>query len=102
VPAEECLALFEIAHGAQGVWELYPDVEGVQRVYGITWLDLVELEPQLDALLWRTRLAAAVNCRTMTDLARVFGPLRNELAELIGFTGKQHRHPVLGSRGPMR
>jgi anti-anti-sigma factor len=102
------LGLFEIAggaepgagagSGAEGAWKLYPDVEDVQRVYGITWLELVELEPQLEPLLWRARLAA-VGCRTMTDWAGVFGPLRNELADLIGFTGKHHRHPVLGSTG---
>jgi hypothetical protein len=32
-------------------------------------------------------------------VARVFGPLRNELAGLLGFAGKHRRHPVLGSVG---
>jgi hypothetical protein len=27
---------------------------------------------------------------------RVFAPIRSTLTELIGFTGKRHRHPVLG------
>jgi hypothetical protein len=99
VSAEEWLGLVETAQGGLGAWDLYPHVEDVQRVYGITWLELVELEPQLDVLLWRTRLSTAINCRTMTDRARVFGPLRDELAELIGFTGKHQCHPVLGSTG---
>jgi hypothetical protein len=30
---------------------------------------------------------------------RFFSPLRNSLAGLVGFAGKHHRHPVLGSAG---
>jgi hypothetical protein len=30
---------------------------------------------------------------------RVFSPLRNDLAELVGFPSKHARHPVLGSVG---
>jgi hypothetical protein len=30
---------------------------------------------------------------------RAFGPVKNELAGLIGFAGKHRRHPVLGSVG---
>jgi hypothetical protein len=62
----------------------------------ITWAQLVELEPRLEQLLWRARLAGA-GCRTRSDVHQVFGPVRNELAELIGFHGVRYRHPVLGS-----
>jgi hypothetical protein len=76
--------------------KLFPSVRDLERISGITWSDLVELEPQVETLLWRAR-RAGTNCRTFTDVARVFGPVRTELAELIGFAGKHHRHPILGS-----
>jgi hypothetical protein len=62
----------------------------------LTWAELVELEPQLQTLLWRAREAGAC-CSTFTDVDRVFGPVRNELTTLVGFSGQHHRHPVLGS-----
>jgi hypothetical protein len=76
----------------------YPTVNDVQRTFGVSWDELVELEPLLETLLERVRLAGAGG-RIFTDVDRVFGPLRNELAALIGFAGRHHRHPVLGSVG---
>ena len=76
----------------------YPNVNDVQRTFGVSWDQLVELEPLLETLLERVRLAGP-GSRPCTDVDRVFGPLRNELAALIGFAGKHHRHPVLGSVG---
>jgi anti-anti-sigma factor len=67
-----------------------------QGSVGLTWAHLVELEPRLETLLWRAREAGA-RCRTLTEVDRVFGPVRNELTALIGFAGQHHRHPVLGS-----
>jgi hypothetical protein len=84
--------------GAEGARKQYPSVEDVQRVYGVAWAQVVEMEPRVESLLWSARLAGA-NCRTFTDVARVFGPLRTELARLVGFAGKHQRHPVLGSTG---
>jgi hypothetical protein len=77
---------------------MYPNVNDVQRTFGVSWGQLVELEPQLEVLLGRGRQAGA-RCRTVADVDRGFGPLRNELAALIGFAGKHHRHAVLGSAG---
>jgi hypothetical protein len=77
---------------------MYPSVNDVQRTFGVSWDQLVELEPELETLLGRVRLTGAWG-RSFADLDRVFGPLRNELAALIGFAGKHHRHPVLGSAG---
>jgi hypothetical protein len=77
---------------------MYPSVNDVQRTFGVSWSQLVELEPQLETLLGQVRLADPRN-RTFTDVDRIFGPLRNELAALIGFAGKHHSHPVLGSSG---
>jgi hypothetical protein len=62
------------------------------------WGQLVELEPQVETLLWQARLAGA-NCRTFADVDRAFNALQYELTGLIGFVGKHHRHPVLGSAG---
>jgi hypothetical protein len=69
-----------------------------QPPFGITWGQLVELEPRLQTMLWQARLAGA-HCPALADVAEVFSPLRNELAELIGFSGKHHSHPILGSVG---
>jgi hypothetical protein len=76
----------------------FPSVSDVQRTFGVTWGQLVELEPQLETLLGRARLGGA-RSRTFADVDRAFGPLRNELAALIGFAGKHHSHPILGSAG---
>jgi hypothetical protein len=83
---------------AKGALQVNPTVYEAQRTYGVTWNQLFELEPQLATLLWRARIAVA-KCSTLADGLRVFGPVRDELAELIGFAGKHHRHPVLGSTG---
>ena len=70
----------------------------MQRTDEVSWAQLVELEPQVLELLWRARVAGA-SCRTSLDAERAFGPVKNELAGLIGFAGKHHKHPVLGSVG---
>ena len=104
----ELLSLFEVGRGAEpdaapepgapGVRQAYPSVSNVQRTFGVTWGELVEAEPQVESLLWRAREGGAL-CHSFADVARVFGPLRNELAGLLGFAGKHRRHPVLGSVG---
>ena len=104
----ELLSLFEVGRGAEpdaapgpssrGVRQAYPSVSDVQGTFGVTWGELVEAEPQVESLLWRAREGGA-HCHTFADVARVFGPLRNELAGLLGFAGKHRRHPVLGSVG---
>jgi hypothetical protein len=86
------------AHCAPDSRARYPNVVDVQRSYGVTWGQLVELERHLEMLLEGARLAGA-RCRSFTDVDRVFAPLRNDLAGLIGFAGKHHRHPILGSAG---
>ena len=83
---------------AEGARELYPSVDDVQRAFGVAWSQVAELEPRVETLLGRARTTGA-HCRTWADVGRVFGPLRNELAGLIGFAGKHQRHPVLGSDG---
>jgi hypothetical protein len=74
----------------------YPNFWELERLTGVTWQDLVELEPRLGDLLWRARQAGA-RCLCRADVNRVFGPLRGALVDLVGFTGHHHRHPVLGS-----
>jgi hypothetical protein len=104
----ELLSLFEVAEEAkpspppaapaEGPRNGYPSVQDVQRTQGFTWAQLVDLEPELAALLRRARTAGA-GCRVLGDVGPAFSPLRNELAELIGFRGKHHAHPVLGGAG---
>jgi anti-anti-sigma factor len=95
----ELLSLFDAGRlPGPGGRDRYPKADDVERTHGVGWGELVGLEPQLEALLLRARLAGA-SCRTFAGAGRAFGPVRNELAGLIGFAGKHHRHPLLGSVG---
>jgi hypothetical protein len=76
----------------------YPNFRNLERLSGITWHDLAELEPRLSELLWAAR-AASATCRRWSDVDRVFAPIRNILTEVVGFAGRHHRHRVLGSVG---
>jgi anti-anti-sigma factor len=64
----------------------------------LTWAQLAELEPQLQTLLWQAR-AVGAGCRTPDDVSQLFRPVRNDLVALVGFFGRHHRHPILGSAG---
>jgi hypothetical protein len=75
-----------------------PKVQDLERAHGLTWGQLVGLEPQLEKLLWQAR-AAGARCRCWQDVKRVFAPFAGTLAELIGFCGRYSRHPLLGSVG---
>jgi anti-anti-sigma regulatory factor len=85
-----------VATGVIDGRESRPKEADAQRNSAVTWAQLVELEPELQTLLWRARGTGA-GCRTLTDVDRGFGPVRNELIALIDFSGRHHRHPVLGS-----
>jgi hypothetical protein len=74
----------------------YPSSRDLELLSGATWHDLAELEPRLGELLWEAR-QASVTCRRWSDVDRVFAPIRNTLADLVGITGQNHRHPVLAS-----
>jgi hypothetical protein len=74
----------------------YPNFRDMERLSGITWQDLVELEPRLGELLWKARQAGA-SCLSWSDVDRVFSPIENSIFELVGFAGVNRRHPVLGS-----
>ena len=74
----------------------YPNYRDAERVSGVTWQELAELEPRLGELLWRARHLAPA-CRTWADVAPAFSPIREALLELVGFAGRNHRHPILGS-----
>ena len=76
----------------------FPNIRDLERTHGITWHELVDLEPKLAQLLWES-CRACVNCRRWPDVDRIFAPIRNSLAELVGFARRHHRHPVLSSHG---
>jgi hypothetical protein len=78
--------------------QVYPRVHELECLHGITWGELVELEPRLDQLLRQARMAGAA-CRERSEAAQVFAPFRNVLPELVGCSGTHRRHPVLGSLG---
>jgi hypothetical protein len=74
----------------------YRNFRQLEKLFGVTWLDLVEVEPELEELLWTAR-GASVICRRWADVDRLFSPIRNTLAEIVGFAGKNHLHRVLGT-----
>jgi hypothetical protein len=76
----------------------YPNLRDLEQLAGIAWGDLAAMEPGLEELLWHARQACA-DCHDWSDVDRLFGPLRNGLAELVGFAGRNHRHPILGGSG---
>jgi hypothetical protein len=76
----------------------FPDIRYLERTHGVTWHELVELEPRLAQLLWESR-QACVSCCRRSDVDRIFIPIRNSLAELLGFSRRHHWHPVLASLG---
>jgi hypothetical protein len=70
----------------------------MELLSGIAWGDLTALEPRLGELLWAAR-HASVSCVRRSDVDRAFAPVRNFLAELVGFAGRHRGHPILGSAG---
>jgi hypothetical protein len=76
----------------------FPNVYDLECIYGVRWCQLADLEPRVQQLLWRARQAGA-GCHSWSDVDRIFSPLRNDLAGLLGFSGRYSRHPVLGSLG---
>jgi hypothetical protein len=76
----------------------FPNLRDLERTHGITWHELVDLEPKLAQLLWESRQACVI-CRSQADVDRIFAPIRNSLADLVGFARRHHWHPVLGSLG---
>jgi hypothetical protein len=76
--------------------EPYRNFRHLEKLFGVTWRDLVALEPSLEELLGTVRATSAM-CRRPGDVDRFFVSIGNELAGLVGLTGKNHRHPVLGS-----
>ena len=74
----------------------YPNLQDVERRSGVTWHELVELDSRLAELLWEARRSCG-NCRRWSDVEQAFAPIRNGLAELVGFARNDRRHPVLRS-----
>jgi hypothetical protein len=74
----------------------YPNFRDLERLSGITWCGLTALEPRLEELLWRAR-TASVNCNCWPDVDRLFRPVWNDLVDVVGFSSRNHRHPILGT-----
>jgi hypothetical protein len=70
----------------------------LERIHGITWLDLAEREPRLWRLLWRARQVGA-SCRSRSDVECIYRPLRHEVADLVGLLGSNRTDTILGSVG---
>jgi hypothetical protein len=75
-----------------------PNIRDLENAHGVTWDVLVHLEPGLEALLQSARSVGA-GCRNWPDVEGAFSPFRNTLVSMVGFGGRNHRHPVLGSPG---
>jgi hypothetical protein len=72
------------------------NVYDIERLHGVTWGELVELEPELARLWWQARQAGAA-CRRWPDMAWVFALFRQDLTALIGPAGKHRQHAILGT-----
>jgi hypothetical protein len=79
-----------------GLEKPFPNFRDLERIHGVTWGDLVAMEPRLEELLWEAHQKGAT-CRHGSHVDRAFSPLRNTLTELVGFACKCPGHPVLGS-----
>jgi hypothetical protein len=75
-----------------------PKVQELERVHGVTWAELAQIEPGLNALLWQAR-AAGSRCRRWEDVKPVLAPFRDALVELVGFRANKGKQPILGSVG---
>jgi hypothetical protein len=76
--------------------EPYRNFRHLEELFGVTWRDLVELEPTLEELL-RIAQQRSVLCRRWADVDRFFAPIRSTLSGLVGLTRKNQGHPVLAS-----
>lgn len=76
--------------------EPYRNFRHLEKLFGVTWRDLVAKEPALEELLGTARQTRVI-CRRWADADQFFVPIRNALAGLVGFTATNRLHPVLGS-----
>jgi hypothetical protein len=72
------------------------NVKDVERIHGVKWSDLVELEPELDPLLDIARKVGDA-CRNWRDVERGWTQFKNEIAGLVGYFGNHRNHPLLGT-----
>jgi|LakMenE18May11ns_1017448.scaffolds.fasta_scaffold9205534_1 hypothetical protein len=72
------------------------NVKEMERIHNVRWVDLAELEPELDRLLNFARMVGN-GCRNWWDVERRWGQFKNEIAGLVGYFGKHRRHPTLGT-----
>jgi hypothetical protein len=75
--------------------EPYRNFRLLEKLFGVTWRDLVAMEPALEELQETARQTRVI-CRRWADVDQFFAPIRNAVAGLVGFTGKNRLHPVLG------
>lgn len=73
-------------------------VKDMEKMHGIKWCDLVVLEPELEPLL-KIALMVGNGCRNWRDVEKGWGQFKSDIANLVGFFGKNRTHPVLGTVG---
>lgn len=81
------------------IWRNMKDVRNVkdmEYIHQIKWVDLAQLEPELDRLLEIAR-GVGDGCRTWRDVERGWSQFKNEIAGLVGFFGKHRQHATLGT-----
>jgi hypothetical protein len=76
--------------------EPYRNFRHLEKLFGVTWHHLVELEPTLEELLLTAQEMSA-KCHRWADVDRFFVPIGNRLSGLVGFAARNHGHPVLAS-----
>jgi hypothetical protein len=72
------------------------NVKDMERIHGVRWDELVEAEPALERLLKVARMVGDC-CRNWRDVERGWGQFKNDIAGLVGYSGKHRGHPLLGT-----
>lgn len=75
----------------------FQSVKEYEKMYGVTWDELAELEPELTELLKFARMVGD-GCRKWHDVERGFNQFKNDIVKLVGFCGRHRGHPILGTR----
>ena len=76
----------------------YNTYKTYEKMYTVTWDQLVELEPELDRMLLDAECAGE-GWRTLEQVDRRFSPFKNPIHKRVGFCGKHRGHPILGTQG---
>lgn len=73
-------------------------VKTMERMHGLNWSELVQMEPELGRLLTFARMVGDC-CMNWRDVDRGWGQFKDRIADVVGYLGRHRSHPVLGTVG---